>query len=329
MFLRILDPEDPGSRIGFDVFFQSEGGEREVLTGEGEVAWSRQEFEGPDLPPGMGIRFLSLAPGGAEILSRRLAGDQTPASVEVSEESRETGSRAAVPSDAAIGVAPEDEPHESPSAGTIGHWRFPLVLLLLALLLGVWWSLRGSGEEAVTRTARSLPETPTVVSPEPEIVPVQADSEAIASLADEPSGGEAQPGPVEPREVSAVEAPVPPMGRILDVRVEAGSGITLVTLVGDGAFDRNRIEESYIGGEEPRIVLAVRGVERSADRIQLTATEGWVRSVRTGYHPGNGEPVGRLHVVLDVPDPGVRVQGYQPSGRELLVYVGPQSDDEG
>jgi PilZ domain-containing protein len=79
MFLRLVDPEPPGRRLGFELFLP---GWRVPARGVGEVAWSRAGYEGPGRPPGMAIRFVALEARAIEMLAALLPGGEV-AQVEV------------------------------------------------------------------------------------------------------------------------------------------------------------------------------------------------------------------------------------------------------
>ncbi len=69
MFLRLVDPEPPGRRLGFELFLP---GWRMPARGVGEVAWQRPTYEGPGRPPGMAIRFVALEARAIEMLAALL-----------------------------------------------------------------------------------------------------------------------------------------------------------------------------------------------------------------------------------------------------------------
>lgn len=106
MFIRSTSPQPPGTTFDFELILQ---GEKRVVHGIGEVAWVREEDEGFDRPPGMGVRFLSLEPESRELIDRLVA--------ERLQEEREhpppPGSLVAEP-------APEEEPapEAEPAPGT-------------------------------------------------------------------------------------------------------------------------------------------------------------------------------------------------------------------
>ncbi len=67
MFITIKTPEPPGSMLDFE-FRLGDG--FEIIQGKGEVVWTRAIAEGPNRPPGMGIRFLDLGEGSKELIYR-------------------------------------------------------------------------------------------------------------------------------------------------------------------------------------------------------------------------------------------------------------------
>ncbi|HEV8241878.1 MAG TPA: PilZ domain-containing protein [Thermoanaerobaculia bacterium] len=79
MFLRLVDPEPVGRRLGFELFLP---GWRMPARGVGEVAWQRPSYEGPGRPPGMAIRFVALEQRAIEMIAALLPGGEAP-SVEV------------------------------------------------------------------------------------------------------------------------------------------------------------------------------------------------------------------------------------------------------
>src|SRR6185503_7907543 len=72
MFLRLVDPEPVGKRLGFELFLP---GWRVPARGVGEVAWRRERYEGPGRPPGMAIRFVALEAVAIEMLSQVLGAE--------------------------------------------------------------------------------------------------------------------------------------------------------------------------------------------------------------------------------------------------------------
>ena len=67
MFIVTENPEPPGHIL--DLEFRLGDG-FEIIKGQGEVVWVRAAPDGPSRPPGMGIRFLDLAPGSQDLIYR-------------------------------------------------------------------------------------------------------------------------------------------------------------------------------------------------------------------------------------------------------------------
>ena len=65
IFIRTDTPEPPGQLLDFE-FRLGDG--YELIHGRGEVVWARQRGEGPERPPGMGVRFIELSPGSKDLI---------------------------------------------------------------------------------------------------------------------------------------------------------------------------------------------------------------------------------------------------------------------
>jgi molecular chaperone DnaK len=65
IFIRTDTPEPPGQLLDFE-FRLGDG--YELIHGRGEVVWARERGEGPERPPGMGVRFLELSPGSKDLI---------------------------------------------------------------------------------------------------------------------------------------------------------------------------------------------------------------------------------------------------------------------
>ena len=72
MFLRSVDPKPVGTLVHFELELSQEEGAS--AGGVGEVMWSRQSEEGPNKPPGVGIRFQTLEDGCREAILRMMSG---------------------------------------------------------------------------------------------------------------------------------------------------------------------------------------------------------------------------------------------------------------
>src|SRR6202158_744617 len=65
IFIRTDTPEPPGQLLEFEFRL---GAGYELIRGRGEVVWARQRGEGPERPPGMGVRFIELSPGSKDLI---------------------------------------------------------------------------------------------------------------------------------------------------------------------------------------------------------------------------------------------------------------------
>jgi uncharacterized protein (TIGR02266 family) len=67
MFIKTEEPRASGSRFEFVLQL---GEDLNLVQGKAEVVWTRRVGEGPDRPPGMGIKFLSLDKTSQGVLGR-------------------------------------------------------------------------------------------------------------------------------------------------------------------------------------------------------------------------------------------------------------------
>ncbi len=65
IFIRTDTPEPPGQLLDFE-FRLGDG--YELIRGRGEVVWARERPDGPERPPGMGVRFIELSPGSKDLI---------------------------------------------------------------------------------------------------------------------------------------------------------------------------------------------------------------------------------------------------------------------
>jgi molecular chaperone DnaK len=65
IFIRTDTPEAPGQLLEFE-FRLGDG--YELIHGRGEVVWARERGEGPERPPGMGVRFIDLSPRSKDLI---------------------------------------------------------------------------------------------------------------------------------------------------------------------------------------------------------------------------------------------------------------------
>jgi uncharacterized protein (TIGR02266 family) len=67
MFIKTTQPKPAGSVFIFEIWL---GEKYKLVHGLGEVVWAREEADGPDRPPGMGVRYLKLDKDSREVIQR-------------------------------------------------------------------------------------------------------------------------------------------------------------------------------------------------------------------------------------------------------------------
>ncbi len=102
------------------------------------------------------------------------------------------------------------------------------------------------------------------------------------------------------------------------------AGETVLVLVGDGAFTTGSFSYSEIGGESPRVLIKLKGMQdpyRGAVPHAPTVGGTLVRGVRTGFHvtPAGNE----IHVVVDLARSGVKVRTLEPAASGLNLTLAP------
>jgi len=109
------------------------------------------------------------------------------------------------------------------------------------------------------------------------------------------------------QEARIVTSPPPLRGRahsLLDIAWRESDDLTLLTLTGNGDLDPARVRVSKIGGDEPRVVIRIAGIDEPYRTGRENVDGRYMRAIRTGMHPETGE----LHVVLDLTSATVAVR---------------------
>ena len=104
IFIRTDSPELPGQLLDFE-FRLGDG--YELIHGRGEVVWARQRADGPERPPGMGVRFLELSPGSKDLIYK-IVDDYV--------------AHGGKPFDLTPPAPPAGAPEETPAAGGAPAW---------------------------------------------------------------------------------------------------------------------------------------------------------------------------------------------------------------
>lgn len=104
----------------------------------------------------------------------------------------------------------------------------------------------------------------------------------------------------------------------------AAAGETVLVLAGDGAFATGSFSYSEIGGENPRVLIKLKGMQspyRGPAPRAPQAGGALVRGVRTGFHVTAGG--NEIHVVVDLARGGVKVASLAPEAAGLTLTLAP------
>ncbi|MFN7943364.1 MAG: PilZ domain-containing protein [Thermoanaerobaculia bacterium] len=175
-------------------------------------------------------------------------------------------------------------------------------------------------EEADTTTSDSGGATPAEPAPNPPANPPDNPVSAPASPA--PSAGavasppaKAAPAPTPEPEIKAL----PRATGIDAIDWTEATGITIVTVSGDGPFADGTVHYYEIGGDSPRILVKVQSVGRAFGKGTLTVGTAAVRTIRNAAHPSPGG--GEVHIVIDLATPAPRLVGVEIAGSRIVVKL--------
>ena len=104
----------------------------------------------------------------------------------------------------------------------------------------------------------------------------------------------------------------------------ATAGETVLVLSGDGVFAVGSFSYSEIGGENPRVLIKLKGMQspyRGPAPHAPQAGGALVRGVRTGFHVTSGS--NEIHVVVDLARAGVKVVSLAPEAAGLTLSLAP------
>ncbi len=146
-------------------------------------------------------------------------------------------------------------------------------------------------------------------------------SSAETALASAPlPAAAAEPAREEPRAVPEPPAPVRPARSLEEIRWSAAGAAGLrVVLRLDGSVDRQAVASSRLGGDNPRLLLSIRGITARRVQPRLAVSSPEVVAIRTGLHQGNEGD--RLHVVFDLASPRVDVASLDVDGNTISVVL--------
>lgn len=220
------------------------------------------------------------------------------------------------------------------AAGSSRHLGTWLLITLLAAALGVagyfLWGLTQKDAAPVSPVGRpNIPAAPLAGS---AAEPAASDDEAGAAAALSQGGGSVAEPPAPaavdggadatPAAEPADAAPEPsepaaPLTGLDRITWNESGDETLLALVGDGAIARQSVELVTIGGEQPRLVIKLSGVQRAFPSAVLEVGTSHVDRVRTGLHAG-----GELHVVVDLASAGTVVRDLAVRDGRVEVRLG-------
>lgn len=236
-----------------------------------------------------------------------------------------------------------DEPAEIAGAAAVrtgGASPWVWVLLVAALVGGGYyaWQRWSTVPPAAPPAAVEQPTQAPTPEPLPTVAADRTLAEAVGVDTSRPSPASAPtalaaaeppavaPAAEAPIEVSASAPPptapatgLPPAKSLLRIEARDESNLTLVTLTGDGAFLPGAFSYSEIGGENPRVLIKLKGMA-APFRGAATQSTAALRGVRTGFHVTNAG--NEVHVVLDlVPAQRSKVSELSPEGDRLIAVL--------
>jgi hypothetical protein len=159
--------------------------------------------------------------------------------------------------------------------------------------------------------------------------PTGAPPEETAAAAADPEPAEPYTGTAPPGSPVVTETPVtiPAPAEPLPLTAPDGAAASHVTAIewrgasdlvirGDGAFAAGSFSYSEIGGENPRVLVKLRGMA-GPFRGAAGGASSLARGVRTGYHAGGRG--NEVHVVVDLATPAASVAALAPEGQTLVL----------
>lgn len=248
---------------------------------------------------------------------------------------------------AIVREAMRDEPVEVAGAAAVRRggtspWVWALLVVALAGAGYYAWQRWGTAPSTAAPAIVAEPPKAPVLEPLPAVAADRSLAEAVGvdttrpSPASAPTALATEPPPAdEPAVDTPVEAPVetppsavPPAPPVADLaaakallRIEARDegNLTLVTLTGNGAFLPGAFSYSEIGGDNPRVLIKLKGMT-APYRGAVQPGTATLRGVRTGFHVTNAG--NEVHVVLDlVPDQRAKVSELTPEGDRLVAVL--------
>lgn len=199
MFIKSDSPLTPGTRFSFEF---SVADDWKLITGKGEVVWTRARSEGDDRPAGMGSRFTDLTAQSRRlirwIVEKHIREGGSPFELDPTEAGFEQALREAEELEAPAITRPRASHSPAESYAGVGYVsaaatfreerrRRHLVLaggagVLLIVLVGWWLGSGSSGRQGTAPTAESPATPPPTMTESVAPEPPQPTPESIAEF---------------------------------------------------------------------------------------------------------------------------------------------------
>ncbi len=264
----------------------------------------------------------------------------------------EPDSTPVLPDEGGADVTVADDDEEAPPSGVSPWWLAAALVAVVAVVAAVsFWpriadrSARASGGDGAPLVADAGEVEVSRPTALPQ--PAPAESTDLAAVEDRgagsvaegaaegaspagPNAGEpaapqgepvvaaAEPAPEPVAESANPAAELPAARAITDVTVHAGSGRTVLRLVGDGSLEDGVISVETLP-TPPRVLVRVRGIESGYRPYTIDSTTPEVSRVRIGHHADRRVP--ELWVVLDLTGTDVALAGVDIAGDSARIAV--------
>ena len=197
---------------------------------------------------------------------------------------------------------------------------------------GIRWALGGEeSREAVETAAASEAagadgrERPAAEEPAPDAQPSLARPATPPPPPAPPAGTDTGEGSAAtareevPEEAAPQPEAVAPFTRVQNITWTDTAGGTEVTLHLDGSVREWDYSNLRLDAPPPRHLVRISGVDAPFPRPAIPVGGDLLRQIRVGYHPKPGGD--ELHVVLDLADPAVVVEGSEAEDREIRLFL--------
>jgi uncharacterized protein (TIGR02266 family) len=191
-----------------------------------------------------------------------------------------------------------------------------------------------AGDDADTPSEPVEPVAPEDARPlpRPDRPELDPDADGVEEGAGDEAAGEEDAGAEErgffqserPAEPEPVPPPEPATGgaatRVLNVTWEERDGATLVTVHLDAGLEEWSYSSTRLASP-PRELVRIDGIRNPFPRPTIPVGTPRVERVRLGFHPEGR--TSQMHVVIDLADPGARLDRSETVGNELRLWITP------